>query len=178
MSDSTTHNDAANCESRAEDISLLAAGCLTFQEEQALLAHMVTCDACRERCKQLQSLCSDLRAAKPDCDAAHFEPSIVTVARPNSRRLLGLVSAIVASVLLLLGLLNISGRRPSRESPSRVIAVTRDLPNHTVPAEPTVQQPTLLALRRAAEESDEALDRLLAQTSAPVLSEPLDAQSL
>lgn len=177
MNDSTTH-DAADCEARAEDISLLAAGCLTAQEEQALRAHFLTCDACHERCDQLQSLCLGLRAAKPECDAAHLGPSIVTTARPSASRRVGLVAAVVASALVLLGLLSIGGRGPAPGAPSKVVDVAHDSPTETVPAETKVPQPTLLALRRAAEESDEALDRLFAQTSAPMLTEPLSSQSL
>ena len=264
---------ATNCEARAEDISLLAAGGLTPQEEQEVRAHLATCDACRERFEQLQSVCSELRAAKPECDAVRFDLSAVASdqelvrnklaieddssidryveiraktplapmgrgaggegqlqsdrvprspspltplpkgargtdssseflnptinsrapqaslgraikqetrepeAKPSPQRHLGLIAAVVASVLVMLGLLSITGRRPASESPLRVIDVAQDSPTQSVPSEPT-KQPTLLALRQAAAESDEALDRLMAQTSVPMFSQPLNAQSL
>ena len=77
MNDPTTTNDSTSCEARAEDISLLAAGCLTAREEQELRAHFATCDACREHFEQLQSVCAELRAAKPECDVVRFDLSAV-----------------------------------------------------------------------------------------------------
>lgn len=173
MNDPTTTNDSSHCEARAEDISLLAAGCLTAREEREVRAHLATCDACRERFEQLQSVCAELRSAKPECDAVRFDLSLVTIAKPSPQRHLGLIAAVVASVLVMLGLLSITGRRPASESPLRVIDVAQDSPTRSVPSEPT-KQPTLLALRQAAAESDEALDRLMAQTSVPMFSQPLD----
>ncbi len=246
MNDPITRNDSTNCEAQAENISLLAAGCLTAAEEQEVRAHIATCEACRERCEQLQLVCSELRAAKPECAAVRFDlraktplapmgrgsggegqlqfergprnssplaPLLIRArgtdssrelfnpkinsrapqvslrhavkqetcepeAMPTPQRHLGLIAAVVASVLVMLGLLSITGRRPGAESPLRVIDVAQDSPTHAMPSEPTKQQPTLLALRRAAAESDEALDRLMAQTSVSMLSQPLNAQSL
>lgn len=178
MNDSTTAGDRANCEARAEDISLLAADCLTSPAEQHLRIHLGTCNSCRERFEQLQALCLDLRAAKPVGNAIPFDPRFVTIAVPNSQRRFGYIAAVVASVLVLLGLLNLSVLRPTPESPSRGHDIARNIPIQMAPLVPTVQQPTLLALRRAAEESDESLDQLLAQTSTPMFSEPCTTQSL
>jgi hypothetical protein len=59
------NDEITNCESRAEAISLLAAGCLTSQEEQDLRQHLVACATCRERFEQMVSVCSGLRLALP-----------------------------------------------------------------------------------------------------------------
>lgn len=184
MNDSTTSNNSNSCDARAEEISLLAAGCLTTQEEQELRAHLATCDACRERFEQLQSVCSELRAAKPELDAVRFNLSAVTtvvaIAKPISQQRLGPIAAIVASVLAMLGLLMISGKGPTPKSPSRVIDVTQGSPAEAVPivSQPMAQQPTLLALRQAAAISDDALDRLMTQSSVPMFSEPISTHPL
>jgi hypothetical protein len=177
MNDPTTTNDLRLCEARAEDISLLAAGCVTTQEEQEVRAHLATCVACRERFEQFQLVCSELRAAKPESEAIHFDIGLVTITKPGPQRQLGLLAAVVASVLVMLGLLSITGRHPATQSPLRVNDIAQVSPTQAVPAEAS-KQPTLLALRQAAAESDEALDRFMAQTSVPMFSQPLNAQSL
>ncbi len=193
MNDSKSFNDDASCEARAQDISLFVAGCLTAQEEQSLRAHLATCDACRDRCEQLQSLCSDLRAAKPEYAAIRFKLSDADLPRVTQRDVtttsqarLGLIAAIAAAVLMTLGLLSVSSRRPARESHSTVIDIAEGTPSQAVPDESPnrtgqpaqvafVPQPTLFALRQAAAVSDDALDRLMAQSSVSMFSPPLSA---
>ena len=59
------NNELTNCESRAEAISLLAAGCLASQEEHDLRQHLATCVTCREQFEQMVSICSGLRLVSP-----------------------------------------------------------------------------------------------------------------
>lgn len=182
MNDSTPSKQT-HCEERSQDISLLAAGCLTDREERDLRSHLTTCSSCRDRYEELLTVCSALRAAKPECNPIHFELNQVTVARPAAHQRLVVIAVAAASVLAMLGLLNSSGRRPSSGPPSHSINVAHDVPSQVILEVPsmepsTKQQPTLMALRQAAAESDEALDRLLAHTSSPMFSQPFDAQSL
>ena len=53
------------CESRLEASSLLAAGCLTAEEERNARQHLATCSACRERYEQLVAVCAGLQNARP-----------------------------------------------------------------------------------------------------------------
>lgn len=52
-----------NCELWAEPISLLAAGCLSTDEEQEVHRQVETCSDCRERFGQLTQLCGAIAAA-------------------------------------------------------------------------------------------------------------------
>jgi len=52
-----------NCELWAEPISLLAAGCLSPDEEREVRRHIETCPDCRERFGQLTELCGTLAEA-------------------------------------------------------------------------------------------------------------------
>lgn len=184
MNDPMTTDSSSPCESRAEDISLLAAGCLTTRDADDLLRHFATCPACRERFEQLQSVCADLCAAKPTVAVSRWRMSTIPRSVPKTtRRRRMLLAAVAAGVLVVLSaLLNVS-RRPAWESPSPDIEVAHEksTPTDSTPVlvpVPLPQQPTLLALRQAAAVSDDALDRLMAQTSVPMFSPPLHAQSL
>ena len=53
-----------NCELWAEPISLLAAGCLSTDEEQDVRRHFETCPDCRERFGQMTQLCGALAEAQ------------------------------------------------------------------------------------------------------------------
>jgi len=183
MNDSSTPNSSSPCESRAEDISLLAASCLTTLEADDLRCHFATCAACRQRFEQLQSVCSDLRTAKPAIEVSRWNMNEVNRdVPPATRRQRAMPAVVIAGVLVLLSaLLNVS-RRLEVDVPHQDIEVAHeptsmDSDIKLVPL-PQPQQPTWLALRQAAAVSDEALDRLMAQTSVPMFSEPFNAQPL
>ena len=53
------------CESWAEAISLLAAGCLTPEAQPDVRQHLATCAACRQQSEQLASVCQELHRARP-----------------------------------------------------------------------------------------------------------------
>ena len=78
-----------NCELWAEPISLLAAGCLSTDEERDVRRHIETCPDCREHLGQLTQLCGALAEAQLPVNAA--ENAIVervksAVASEESRR--------------------------------------------------------------------------------------------
>lgn len=184
MNDSSTPNSSRPCESRAEDISLLAADCLTTLEADDLRCHFATCTACRQRFEQLQSVCSGLRAAKPTVEVSRWNMNDVgRDVPPATRRRRAMLAVVVAGVLVLLSaLLNVS-RRPEVDAPHQDIELAHESPTSMDSDSKLVpllqpQQPTWLALRQAAAVSDEALDRLMAQASVPMFSEPFNAQPL
>ncbi len=81
------------CESWAEPISLAAAGCLSAEEEQAVLRHVESCSDCRERFQQLAQLCGVLAEARVpagSAEAAIVEQVMSEVACDEpQRRLVG-----------------------------------------------------------------------------------------
>jgi len=171
------------CETRLEEISLLAAGCLTDREERELRQHLATCEGCHERFAELASLSLGLRAAKPAVDADSVRdlarslshaPSPASTAG-QSRSADWRVAMLALTVLVLVGVLSHFALRPTdhTEQPD----VVQESPPVT-PEESGSPPPTLFALRRAAAESDESLDRLLAQYSGPLVFESLHLQSL
>jgi len=174
------------CETRLEEISLLAAGCLNNREEHELREHLATCDACRERFNDLASLCSGLRAAKPAVDAGSvraLESSFLHAPSPaqgaGDGRFANWRVAMLALVLLLMvGVLSpLAHRSPVRTDHPERQAFVPDLPQ-VAAKQSNSPLPNLFALRRAAAESDESLDRLLAQYSGPLVSEPFSFQSV
>lgn len=176
------------CESRIEDISLLAAGCLTEREERELLDHFAACSACRVRYEELISVCSDLKAAKPTVQADFsltFERKPLGPALRRSApqgdelpRVLRL-AVLVAGVLLMVSVGQRIARRPDAGHSAGRQEVVRQTPTDDEPSVSQAEsQPTLLALRRAAAESDESLDRMLARYSVTSESDSSAAQSL
>lgn len=78
-----------NCELWAEPISLLAAGCLSTDEERGVRRHFETCPDCRERFGQLTQLCGVLAEARlpaDSADAAIVERVMSAVASEESQR--------------------------------------------------------------------------------------------
>src|SRR3990172_13306245 len=78
-----------NCELWAEPISLLAAGCLSTDEERDVRRHFETCPDCRERFGQLRQLCGALAEAELPVNVAEnaiVERVMSAVASEESRR--------------------------------------------------------------------------------------------
>jgi outer membrane lipoprotein-sorting protein len=78
-----------SCELWAEPISLLAAGCLSADEERKVRRHVETCADCRERFGQLTQLCSALAEAPLPVNVAEdaiVERVMSAVASEESRR--------------------------------------------------------------------------------------------
>lgn len=78
-----------NCELWAEPISLLAAGCLSTDEERDVRRHFETCPDCRERFGQLTQLCGALAEARLPVNVAEIaivERVMSAVASEESRR--------------------------------------------------------------------------------------------
>lgn len=174
------------CESRVEEISLLAAGCLTDREEHELREHLATCGGCRERFAELVSLSLGLRAAKPAVDADSVRDLARSLSHvPSPARTAGQnrfanwrVAMLALVLLVMVGVLSpFALRQTDRTDITEQQAVVQEPPRVT-PEESGSPLPTLLALRRAAAESDESLDRLLAQYSETLLSEPFRFQSM
>jgi anti-sigma factor RsiW len=172
------------CETRLEAISLLAAGCLADQEERELNEHLAECPGCRGRFAELASLGSSLRAAKPvvDVDLVRnlagtlpHAPSPASTARQN-RLADSRVALLALSVLMLVGVLSYFALRPT-DHVERPVVVVQESPQ-LVSEDSGTPLPTLLALRRAAAESDESFDRLLARYSGALVPEPIHLQSL
>jgi anti-sigma factor RsiW len=179
-------NDFLNpCESQLEAISLLAAGCLSVQEERELREHFTTCAACGERFAELDILCTSLRDAKPEVNAERVDSLATTLmltttspaGSPRQNRTAD--SRVVILALTILVLVSAMGRLAfgpvdsSQGSGQVVQKQPQDAPE--VSGE---SQPTLLALRRAAAQSDESFDRLLDRYSGALMSEPLHPESL
>lgn len=80
------HHD---CEPWAERITLLAAGCLSTDEEPEIRRHLEACPDCRERFGQLTQLCGALADAQLPVDVAEdamFERVMSVVASDDTRR--------------------------------------------------------------------------------------------
>lgn len=174
------------CESRLEELSLLAAGCLTDQEERELREHLNTCVGCRVRFEELATVGALVRAAQPPVDAS----SLRRIARveldsaPADRtvesvgRLGWRTALLAAAALVLFAVVARIAFRSGEHRPVQPREVVQGSPP-TVPEEVAESRmPTLVTLRRAAAESDESLDRLLASYSETLRPEPLLSQSL
>lgn len=184
------HNSTNICEPFQESLSLLAAGCLSDSETSALTAHLATCVSCQQRHLELTTLARELFAARPEIPsgmavglptaqpvsrtALHRQP-IHRQSREPRLRVLLLTSALL---LLVLGVLP----RGSRESfsPPGPVPLTDVAKGAGGPEEIVLppQPPTLLALRRAAERSDDSFDQLLASYSQPASTQSLTSHSL
>ncbi len=163
------------CDSRSQDLSLLAAGCLPEREEGELRAHLAGCAACRGRYEQLASVCSGLRTARPAVERG-LDERLSGVKEPARTHLsiAWRVAMLAAAVVVLAGVLSQFAFHRTEDPPTRPVEVV-ELPNHAGDGGGrATHPPNLLALRRAASESDDAFDRLLARYSDPRLLEPLN----
>lgn len=166
-----------NCEQFSEGLSLLAAGCVSEQEELVLRAHVGVCAACRERLGQLQQVSGELFGLSSPEDVglvdvllervvAEVQPVVLKSVTSGSGRGVfvrgGGVFPVVVAVLLLLVLAG--GLRFGAGSRAGVagvaVVVERPLPG-------------LLTLTMAAVESEESLDLLLDRFADPGALEPL-----
>lgn len=172
------------CESLAEAISLLAADCLTPDEQVEARRHLTICPACRERFEQLVSICTGLQDARPeesrsaDGDGvarALAEIGATSTAKDRVRPLAGTDAGrqrfawVVAMSLLVAAGYLLSSSVPPPPPGAEQVELNRVI---------SPQQPTWLALQRAAAHSDEALDDLLARSSDAIRFSPLDTHSL
>ena len=72
------------CELWAEPISLLAAGCLSTDEERDVRRHFETCPDCRQRFGQLTQLCGALAEAHLPVNVLVLSAIIVFRSSPTS----------------------------------------------------------------------------------------------
>lgn len=171
------------CEIRLEAISLLASECLTVQEESELRKHLAVCNACRQRFEEIALVCSNVRTAKPHVEresvlamerCLQHLPLPVKNAAQKNRLAHWRVAMLTTAALVLIGVLGTFAFRRTDHRPVQPTEVVQ-LPPHVAPVEASDSRlPTLFALRRAAAESDESLNRLLARYSEPSLLEPLN----
>jgi hypothetical protein len=171
------------CEIRLEAISLLAAECLTEPEEAELRDHLAVCDACRQHYEEIALVCSNVRIAKPIVDqeqvlamgqCLQHLPLPATELTRKTRSVPMRVAMLVTAALVLVSVLSQLVFRRTDDNPNQRAEVVQVAPQ-VAPVESTdLQLPTMFALRRAAAESDESFDRLLARYSEPSVLEPLN----
>ncbi len=186
MNDSTdrlSHNSGDSCQPFTEDISLLAAGCLDAEEERKLRFHLDNCTACRQRYEQIARVVGELRRAAPSVIDSRFstwsppEEQLDTSVSPHDttsatwRRLAIRVAAVAACAALLIGGVSRVGHWHSTVQQPSSPEVASHAPGDEVDESAPLPMPTLLALRWAGVESDEAFDRLLARNTESILAE-------
>lgn len=179
-------NDFRNpCEDHVEEISLLAAGCLTAQEEHNLREHLVVCEPCRQRLEEMTTICSAIGSAKPVLGSESIRISerclqhlpVPDTALVRERQAFQRYAPMLAVAgLIVFAVLRGFASRPADPSDERPVDVVKG-PAQVSPESPKdMPVPTLLALRRAAAESDESFDRLLSRYGDPSLFAPLNNQ--
>ena len=175
------------CPHYEPQLALLAAGVLETQERIGLQSHLADCPKCRESLRELTEICQEHSEA-----AAHLP--VVNVSQGYHQRLVQrllaskpeatngsgeLISTWIASwnwrlappvgiacILLFIGLRPPSVNTPPLPSPVTVIANTQSISRM-----PRVESPaTLQAYRRAAGQSSEALEELLASNASQWLT--------
>ena len=185
------------CESRAEAISLLAAGCLEGPEQLELSRHLEQCPACRKQLEQTAELCGRLREARPPLGNRQTPlvvgtPSASRIERKYaSLRGIALAAAPLAAMLALAVFVMLQFARPwfldppPEKNQSRAIPKEASIADSVPPPIPAIDHandhasdlandlpsPTLLQLRQAAATSEEAFDVLLAASNAAPLCE-------
>lgn len=171
------------CEIWLEAISLLAAECLTEANEAELRGHLAVCDTCRQRYEEIAMVCSNVRIAKPivkqesvlalDRCLLHL-PSPAKKVTWRIRSVELRVSMLATAAVALVSVLSHLDFRQTNDHPDQRTTTVRAQP-YVAPVEyADLQPPTMFALRVAAAESDESLDRLFARYSEPLLLEPLN----
>ena len=179
-----------SCRAHAQDISLLAADCLDADEERTLRLHLDVCAACRLRYEQSVEVVGGLRKAASPVEATRFQtwapPKVELAAEASAkratsstlRRRIVRIAVVAAVVTLVIGGLSRVGDWHSTVNVPAPAEVARDFPGDEVDESAPLPIPTLLALRRAAVESDESLDRLLARDSESILAVSHDTRLL
>ena len=185
----TSHSEP--CEDRIEALSLLAADCLPMDEAETLRAHLQECPACRLRFHELSSLCSQLAAAAPPVDDAAMRRiaqgvrSEMTTARSSERsrwpgiRLATLALGLLVAALVVTQVVRPAGEavRPAEPHVTGGVDGPEQSGQEDVARPLEEAAPTLIALRQAALESEESLDRLLARQMGSMQVAPLFPQS-
>ena len=174
------------CESWLEAISLLAAECLPVLEEAELREHLAACHACRQRYEEIAKVCFNVRIVKPKVEQErvlvmgqclqHFPLPVKKVTWRN-RSVPMRVAMLAAAALVLVSLLSHLAGRRSEDNPDQRTTIVQVTPQLAPLESADLQLPTMFALRRAAAESDDTFDRLLARYSEPSLLEPLNRHS-
>lgn len=170
------------CAVWSEAISLLAAEGLTEPEKASLERHLAGCPGCRERAEEVTSICSSLRAAKPLVDqqtvlkiagCLQHPPMPAQGATVRSRSVSWRVAILATAAMVLICLVSqFTPRRTTDRGDQSMVRV--QVQPQAAPLRSTDRQlPNLSALSRAAAESDESFDRLLALYSEPSVLEPL-----
>lgn len=185
----------SHCGHWHEPISLMAAGCLSVDEEAVVRRHLAKCAACSARLAELMALCTSLARSRPaaaERAAAvrdRWRAAGLRTRRPRPwarpATLLwvggGLAAAVVVSASLLVD------RKPDcPPSPpsARVVATGGSQPELREPVrrsavpETDVPQPTLLAYELALAESDEAFEALLRRPGESMMFDRNDVRSL
>jgi hypothetical protein len=170
------------CEIWLEAISLLAAECLTGSEESTVQNHLAGCQACRVRYEEIAAVCAHVQMAQPAVEQERvlavgrclqqLQPPAEQVAQ-RTRSVPWRVALLASAALVLIALFGRWAwqRGDQLKGKSSLIVLA---PPQLAPVESADQQlPTMFALRRAAAESEESLDRALARYSEPSLLEPL-----
>lgn len=184
-------NPLMSCESWAEQISLLAAGCLSSDEEQAVRQHIASCGPCQKEFDQMTELCGNLKdvplvslqraeavVAKAMIEITHSHEAIPDPVTARSRQgkprevrsELFAVVCIAAVLLITVGwTMSFRGQQRSemavrpRLQPNRKEVLVQ--PVNVVAARNDTRPPTMLELRNAFAQSDDQFDMLLAQKS-------------
>lgn len=189
------NDELSTCDARAEAISLLAAEALSTLEEQELRQHLAGCQRCRVRFEQASIVGEGLRSAK--ASQIEFDLSGIVartmaqvaddptpprrgvkehaVASQRSRRWQSVALAIAGCVVAIVVGRSLWVSTPSIED---IVVSPPVAPSPPLLIEEGSDTPTLIELQRAAAVSDEALDRLLTQSSSALTVEPFSSQSL
>jgi Putative zinc-finger len=183
------------CEKYQEDLSLLAADCLSPEEKVDIQTHVSVCPHCRERWEQLQIVCVGLRtfgrAAETDVSSLIARVTAATTLAESrvTARFAGLNPATRWLLAVsLLGLLVIAYRLSSpsvktpRLPPEVVVEHVPALPLATEEILHTRasanESPTYLKLRTSFAQSDDQFETMLALDSLPLFSEPLSTAQI
>lgn len=197
-------NASTPCESWGEQISLLAAGCLSPDEENAVRQHIASCGPCQKDFEQLTGLCDSLNAIPPvdlswadsvvaktmteiTASQRTFPPRLAAhPRRENPREIRSELFAVVciAAVLLVTVGWTLSLKNPQRAEiarrpqaqPTRKEASTQSV--NVVAVRNHSMPPTLLELRNAFAQSDDQFDSLLARQSGTSFPALTDIRSL
>ncbi|MEI8382855.1 MAG: zf-HC2 domain-containing protein [Planctomycetota bacterium] len=198
-------NASTCCESWGEEISLLAAGCLSPDAEQAVRRHIANCGPCQTEFDQVSQLCQNLNDVPSvnirwaDSVVANtmteitrpqnvFSQShVVTAHREHSRGARSELFAVVciAAVLLVSVGWTLSLKNPQRAEIAhrpRTQPTRKDVsalqPVNAVVARNHSMPPTMLELRNAFAQSDDKFDSLLAQQPGAAFPALADIRSL
>ncbi|MBI3417377.1 MAG: zf-HC2 domain-containing protein [Verrucomicrobia bacterium] len=169
------------CPQHQQNLTLLAAGVLSELERDALQSHVAACSGCREYLRELSEICREhsaiaenaprvevssdfhqrlvrrIEASEPVSTSHRDSPIRTWLTAWRWRIALPLGAAIVIFIVLV-------------NLPRPRVEVASPLPIHAIPSVINVARvdspTTLLAYRRAAGQSPEALDALLARDAA------------